>query len=363
MGRDWLGEVRHAGVLAVAESLGLRARGRSLAPCPVCGAPRRGQSDGRGPIGVRLDDRGWCCHLCGARGDAPALLMLWLWGRAAGSAQDWRKLFSFCVARGFCEGNQAGEGRGVRAPESSARRAGDGGVVRSCEMRSPTTRAPRPPGKEVEELWASCRPVVEEADVRAWLRARGIDAERVATLELARAVVQGAELPMWARYRGRPWTERGHRLLVPMWNEEGKMESLHARSVIVVEEKGSDKAASPAGFAIAGLVMANALGRLLLERSICSSARMEIVEGVPDFLASAASVDGAHPILGVIAGSWGSAVAARVPSGVKVCLRTHDDVAGELYAQAVALSLGTRCSVVRESKGQASLVESGAFWR
>jgi hypothetical protein len=73
-----------------------------------------------------------------------------------------------------------------------------------------------------------------------------------------------------------------------------------------------------------------------------------IAEGVPDYL-TVACVWGeweyASATIGVISGAWSLEVAARIPDGCRVVIRTHSDKAGMKYRREVAESLCERCHV------------------
>ena len=57
-------------------------------------------------------------------------------------------------------------------------------------------------------------------------------------------------------------------------------------------------------------------------------------------------------MLGIFAGSWSNALAARIPTGTRVAIRTdHDDNgAGDRYAELIARSLAGRCELRRTRK-------------
>ncbi len=135
-------------------------------------------------------------------------------------------------------------------------------------------------------------PVTEDREVAGYLEARCLDPTEVEARNLARAVPLGARLPAWARFQGKPWTSSGHRLVVPLYSASGTLESLHARSVLP-NVPSSDKAASPAGAEVRGLVMTCLLARLMLAGAALgdgspasewvASCGLWIMEGVPDF--------------------------------------------------------------------------------
>jgi hypothetical protein len=202
----------------------------------------------------------------------------------------------------------------------------------------------------VRDLWARCLPVPDDPDVRAWLTGRTLDPARVAERELVRALPMSGPLPRWCQYRGTSWRVSSHRVIVPLYGTGGRLESLHARAVAPQTPK--DKAASPRDAEIRGLVMAEALGRFLLEGAPPPGAGKVIVaEGVPDFLTWAThygdAAEDAPAVLGVIAGSWSPALAATIPTGWTVLIRTHADAAGDKYAETIRASLAGRCACKR----------------
>jgi hypothetical protein len=113
--------------------------------------------------------------------------------------------------------------------------------------------------------------------------------------------------------------------------------------------------------------MADPLARLLLAGSnfgdgepasdVVRRCGMVVCEGVPDFLTWATrwgdAAEEAPAVIGIIAGSWTSGIAGRIPSETRVCLRAHADDAGAHYVRDIAESLAHRCaiSVFPESGG------------
>jgi hypothetical protein len=157
------------------------------------------------------------------------------------------------------------------------------------------------------------------------------------TADLARVIPRGAALPCWARFLGHSWAVT-HRLVVPLFGPAGEMESIHARSLAAIVPGGQAKAASPTGYEVAGLVMANAPARAMLESGELPSGELLVVEGLPDFLAAAVA-EPERAVLGILSGSFTPEIAARVPARARVEIRTHDDRAGERYAAQIAAAL------------------------
>ena len=257
-----LAAVRAAGAVAVAVRLGFRQIGeRTLSPCPACGSKLRSSRgrDRRGPVGVRVDGMGWRCHRCHEGGDAVTLAA---WA-VAGSRRphDWRPVLEALGTVGFAEPRTS-----APAPEA------------------PTIAEPprRPPVSELRDLWASSRSVLDDDEVAAYLAGRGIDPGLVADRDLARAIPADLTLPAWACLGG-SWATRGYRLLFPLRDAEGHVVSVHARAVRAdVEPKG----ALPRGYQVAGAVLADAAGALMLSTRELPGP-LWIVEGATDFLTAA----------------------------------------------------------------------------
>jgi hypothetical protein len=176
----------------------------------------------------------------------------------------------------------------------------------------------------VRDLWRRCVPVTADPEVAAWLAERTdpgpIDPAKVAALDLARALPADlVDLPGWARFKGKPWTASGHRLVVRAWEadpdnpERLRVASLHARNVLP-NCAGDDKAAWPAGATAASLILATGP-----DPRAHGLPLVEIPEGVPDWLRLAVTVAADLPkgkrsaVWGAWSGSADPAVAAVVP--------------------------------------------------
>ena len=268
----------------------------------------------------------------------------------------------------------------------------DLGDVRSGAYVPPPARPappprPPPPPVEVAALWAACGPVTRDPEVAAWLQKRGLEPERVDAAGLARALpVDVAELgaavaawlrsphyldldggpveleaaavaqhaasvARWAAFQGdRPapvaWAALGYRCVVPMFDAAGELVSVRARNVT----EGEPKALPPKGWTAKGMVMANPLGRMVLALGAWpwwAERKVVICEGEPDWLTWATRDAGAVAVLGIAgSGGWAGELAARVPGGSRVVVRTDEDDAGDRYAEHVAASLQGLCTVL-----------------
>ena len=243
------------------------------------------------------------------------------------------------------------------AAELAGVASGGIGIVRGAPSPRPSSPSEPsyPPAAEVSGLWAACRPVGDVSEVAGWLNSRALDAAAVEDFDLARALPSGARLPCWAGCRGQTWGKAGYRLLLPMFNRLGVLRSLRARRVVAGE---GPKNLAPAGCSTGGLVMADALGRKLLETGrrpeswpAAVPLRIVVAEGEPDFLTWGtrfSDADATAPaVLGVVSGGWTSGIASRLPDGARVIVRTHLDEPGERYARAVHDSLRGRCTLLR----------------
>lgn len=219
--------------------------------------------------------------------------------------------------------------------------------VRHEARRSP----PRyPPQVEVADLWDRCGAPDEEPLIADYLKKRSLHGYELHDRDLARAL-QRRSLPSWAQ----PWHRSGHLLIAPAYDHRGDMRSLRAVRVI---DSDRPKRLAPKGYAIRGLVLADALGRLILRFGAVERwptdrpLQLIIVEGETDLWSWASRFSDADEtapaILGLIGpGSWTTAVASRVPNGAEVLIRTDLDGQGERYANEIRESLGGRCSIYR----------------
>jgi len=212
-----------------------------------------------------------------------------------------------------------------------------------------------PSSEEVSQLWSRCRGVSDAPEVGSWLRDRALDPVRIEDGDLARAIPTDLVVPRWARFQRRPWPAQGYRCVVPMFDHGGLLRSVRARSVTVGD---GPKALPPSGHSVAGLVMADLLGRTILRTGRRPELwpdfvrlRIIVTEGEPDFLTWATAFSEADltapAVLGVVAGSWTPDIADRIPDGSRVIVRTDHDAVGEKYACEIRETLGSRCLVLR----------------
>jgi len=216
---------------------------------------------------------------------------------------------------------------------------------------------PRPPPAEVADLWYASDPVDCDDEVAAWLNTRGLDPALIADRDLARAVRRGSALPRWARCCGRSWGSR-YRLIMPAWDELGRLSSLRARFV------GEPPAGLPKAAAAAcgpgsakGLVLADGGAQQMLAAGVAPSwwplqgpFRLVIAEGETDFLTLAtrwSSQTDSPTVMGIWAGAWTQEIADRVPSAAEVVVATDPGPDGDRYAASVTATLIGRCAVRR----------------
>lgn len=201
-----------------------------------------------------------------------------------------------------------------------------------------------PDAEELAAVWNAGIAPRDDAETSSMLTGRGIDPGRVE----ARVIRKDAPLPHWARYGGRPWTSTGHRLILPVFDAEAVMRSVRAWRVV---ENDSPKRLPPTGHKASGVVLACEIAQAML-RGTYAPPRVLILEGEPDFLtwASRTALDSGGIVtamIGVVSGAWTAELAARVPTGARVIVRTHHDASGDKYAEAVNVTLRDRCKVLR----------------
>ena len=136
----------------------------------------------------------------------------------------------------------------------------------------------------------------------------------------------------------------------------GSPRRLRARAI---DATTTPKSLAPSGYTVKGLVLADPLAQQLLG-GVCPSwwqpRQVIVAEGEPDWLLWALrqpETDEQGPaVLGVEAGAWSPQIAARIPTGASVVIRTHHDEPGRRYAQQIAASLLGRCRIFRSSTGE-----------
>ncbi len=353
---SWLDDVRTRAALGDALALvGMEAAGSAkehgVRPCPACGAVKRGGGDRRGPVGL-AGVGGWRCHRCGAGGSVVDLLAWGLYGTAPKglTREQWAGLRDTCASRGWCE--PRGRADSERLSAAPRRQV----VARAQPVRIGPERVHLPEA-DAEAWWASCGPVTADAEACQYLRSRHLDPARIEEADLARILpADGGALGFRCRCHRRSWAEVGYRLVVPFYSASGSMGAFQGGRVRPVDE-GMPKAASLWNVAIAGTVAADGLALQIL-RTGCAPdwwpqerpVDVLITEGLPDFL-TAATVWGdaaelAPAVFGVVSGSWkdtgGDELAARLPAGAVVTIRTDPDEAGDRFAQAIAQTLQAR---------------------
>lgn len=348
MSAAWVDGMRRAQVLDVAHALGLREQGKALTswclgPCPACKAERRhtksepiGRS-GRGPIGVQRGKppHGWRCFQCDASGSTIDLVAFVLCDKRYRDLRDHER----ATVKEWCE----------RWTHSEPARA----AQREPE-RAPEPPPSYPPIAEVQDLYEACGRVDENRAVDDYLRTRRIGSTRVADLGLARALPRNAPLPQWASC-GSSWSNTGHLVIAPLFDHEGIMRSLIARSI---DRDAERKSLAPRGHTRAGLVLGCALAVQVLasgKRPAWWGAHVPldvvVCEGEIDFLAWSTSWSDAHEYapatIGMVQGAWSDAIAARVPDGARVLLAQDLDAPGEKYAALVVETLRDRSIEMR----------------
>lgn len=223
------------------------------------------------------------------------------------------------------------------------------------------TTPSRPPHQEVAALWSASLPVSNTPEASAWFahrfgHAAAWSLQQADLWDLARVIPADLRLPRWARSRGGPWTHTGHRIIFRLWDKTGQAASLRARAL---DGTTTPKSLAPAGYSVKGLVLADPLAQQLLG-GVCPTwwqpRQVIVAEGEPDWLLWALrqreNDEQGPAVLGVESGAWSPQIAARIPTGSSVVIRTHHDEPGERYAQQIAASLHGRCRIFRSSAGE-----------
>jgi hypothetical protein len=286
-----------------------------------------------------------------------------------------RALLSAALETGLPEREAAGHiRRGILRGEKTPRTVPETVCHPNIKFRAPHIARPagptrthgdpspaRPPRPEVAALWAASQPVTDTPEATAWFahrygRAAVWSLQQADLWDLARVIPAGLRLPRWARSQGGPWTHSGHRLIFRLWDHTGQAVSLRARSI---DSTVAPKSLAPASYSVKGLVLADPLAQQILS-GVCPAwwqpRQVIVAEGEPDWLLWALrqrEADEQGPaVLGVESGAWSPQIAARIPTGASVVIRTHHDEPGRRYAEQIAASLHSRCRIFRSSAGE-----------
>lgn len=301
-------EISEAGVMSVAPGLGIHPLRNGIGPCPACGASNRStknHKDGRGPIGMTHDGRGWRCHVCSAGGDAVTLA-------------------SYAVG-----------GNGSCTKEAIERAENAMGAP-MAEVSTRLIFAPKdyPPREEVLCLIRMCSSNPCNTATRKWLADRGFRRILLCGAGLCFLRKQ-CGLPSWAAR----WPEKGYNILFPMHDHNGIIRNVRARNTT-----GADiKELSPKGYRGSGLVFANnkAVGALFGH----AVDGWIIAEGSPDFLTWCEWLSvrcNNIAVLGIGSGSWNKGFAEKINKSDKIIIATHNDDAGHKYADEITKTLDNK---------------------
>mgnify|MGYP003629945080 FL=1 len=319
----WLNAAEKIAVSEIASRLGLQARkNNSLAPCPNCGGVKRSSKDLRGPIGLRSDNKGWKCHACQTSGSGIDLVSYRLSGSRYSEADAFNK-------------NRVKVWFDVEVEEG-----------KPIPAQPKRIRGERPPINEVQDLWnASSKLHQLSADDQAisFLKGRNLNLEALARSGVARVT------PEYKEYKWPSWWPAGRsglwRIIVPAFNESGRLISLHGRAVDV--PKVGPKTLWPKGFEAKGLFMPNRFAVKMLRGVDVDIDGVLFVEGITDFMKCSAEVEDQNLKIAILAGtsgSFGCVSKLKIPKDTKIYIGTDPDEAGNEYAKTIQLQLADRIS-------------------
>ena len=355
-GADRIGEVNAAGVVAVARAFRVEvAEGRQSSgghmPCPACGAGKRHTKsrDKRGAVGLRKDAPGWRCFQCDASGDAFTLAALLVLERRP-TREDFGKVLAACADLGLCSRLD------TSAPTSKPYTPAAPRVV-----MAPAPRVfQRPPG--VADFWAACRPVDLTAAhpspddlAAAWFLARrAFYAPAVARLDLAR-LAPGDDFDAWPAWWP-SWWAPVWRLVLPAFEADGTMASMHARAVVL---DAAHKTTWAAGCDAAELLFCGYQGAAMLRGDALELDTVEIVEGMTDTIAASLRAERhglRRAVLGVVTGGPPALARVKWPAGVTVLAATDADDVGDKFAAQIRAHIPAAVRVLRKRLASAGKV-------
>ncbi len=187
-----------------------------------------------------------------------------------------------------------------------------------------------PPVDELRDMWEAAVAVTEDDLALSMLSDRGINIKSIC--DLCRVIPKNYDLPSWAIYRddthekGRyDWIMSGHRLIIPLYNHEGKIRSFKARCIT----GGSLKNVNPQDYSPAELCMANEAAQNMMADGSHADVAF-FCEGEMDFLSLVSCDDSGAAIFGIYSGAWSGKHTERLNTDRVIFLTDNDD-AGDAY--------------------------------
>jgi hypothetical protein len=215
-----------------------------------------------------------------------------------------------------------------------------------AEAPPPRPEVPYPDQGEILEVWRRGLLPGDDAETSRYLVGRKIDPVAIGERGLARVLMPPA--PSWAIFGSRSWIETGHRLIVRVFDSHGQPRSVRG---VRVRDNDTPKRLPPTQKKAKGLCMVNRSACAML-RNQEHPGRIVVVEGEPDFLTWGTLTE--EPVIGLVIGAWSEEFAAAVPRACRVVIRTHEDDAGERYANEVIETLKSRQCTFRRVSSEAA---------
>jgi hypothetical protein len=197
----------------------------------------------------------------------------------------------------------------------------------------------RPPAPEVVDLWkCSAYPNQALAGSRPddplvkWLFKRNFAPRLLSKIRLLKVTPLGIDynFPEWWP---RQWSY-SVRLITPAYEPDGRVASIHGRSVI----KSGPKTRWPMGYEAGGLWMANRAGVHMMRGMKPDIHGVLICEGITDLMRAACQNLEQSLGLAILSGTAGSfryVHQTGIPKGAQVFLATDEDGTGDQYAKIV----------------------------
>lgn len=284
-------------------AVGLDVRRDRFGPCPACGA--QSEKKFRRPPCRVVSDAVWTCNVCDETRNAVGLVSLVLHGRLYGDLDreqrsDVREVF----------GGEA-QREHITLDEPERDRHDPEVMTALMEQLRPARRA-------------------RNTAVVAWLEARGLGGMDLPAWETPGSTWPGYR-PGWSPIP-RAWKD-DYPLVVPGYDASGTLATLHGRRVAGDGPKSRWLPGGGGGWLFAE-------GRVALPMLRGQEVEVEgvlLVEGLPDYLSAAAAMwAAAKPwaVLGVESGSAAILALVQLPD-VPLVVATHDDPAGDRYAEAI----------------------------
>ena len=314
--------VNSVSIDTVASNLGMDCNKQKtrFGPCPSCRADRTSRKDSRPPVGVVRGNTsdGWTCFSCNASGSILDLVSYHQSNVDFKSLTDKTELKEFFKTLGYAS-REVFIKKKDYVPTNDLRSLWESIKENPCSSRETP--------KKIDEFFAH-RGIWPSRVNEAFVFPHNFHYNTLTKVETN----SGRMMPFW------PWKwANEYPICIPLVNTSAQIKSFQGRSCELYPT--GNKTMCPKGFSMDGLFFANKKMREFL-REETNPKQFWIVEGEMDFLTmTSCSEIEERAVIGIKNGSLSAFQEIKFPLSSEVIIATHNDEAGEKYAQRICKAI------------------------